>query len=366
MKRIIVDLGRHSYPIYIGRDLLGNGEILSDIIRCKQVMVVTNKTIAPLYLDKVLRSLKGLNVDSVLIPDGEQYKTIDTVYQIITRLLDKRFSRNSCLFALGGGVVGDITGFVAACYQRGIDYIQLPTTVLAQVDSSVGGKTGVNHPAGKNMIGAFHQPLAVITDTLFLDTLDARELSAGLAEVIKYGLIRDVEFFHWLEANIDRLYTRERDALAYVIERSCINKAEVVAEDERESGIRAILNFGHTFGHAIETNLGYGQWLHGEAVALGMLMAADLSHRLGWLSANTILRIREILLKLNLPVLLPDDCDPVKLRELMQVDKKSRDGALFLILLKDIGQAVITDEFEENLLMDTLHNFSSGKFILSD
>ena len=295
------------------------------------------------------------------MPDGEQYKTLDTVNEIFTALLDKRYGRNSCLVALGGGVVGDITGFAAACYQRGIDFIQIPTTVLAQVDSSVGGKTGVNHAAGKNMIGAFHQPRAVIADIAVLDTLDDREISAGLAEVVKYGLIRDEKFFDWLEENIEQLLNREAEALAYIIEQSCINKAEVVAEDERESGVRAILNYGHTFGHAIETGLGYGVWLHGEAIALGMLMAADLSYRLGWITEEVIERIKQMLVKLNLPVALPDDLDPRKMRELMSVDKKTKDGVLFLILLKSIGEAVVTDEFDEDLLMETLQHFSSDE-----
>ncbi len=364
MKKIIVELGDRSYPIYAGNDLLSKTNLLAENIRSKQLMVVSNTTIAPLYLEKLMQSLQGLaseglEINSVILPDGEQYKTLDAVNDIITALLGKRYSRNCCLLALGGGVVGDITGFAAACYQRGVDYIQLPTTVLAQVDSSVGGKTGVNHAAGKNMIGAFHQPRAVIADTSVLETLDDREVSAGFAEVVKYGLIRDAKFFDWLEDNIEKLLNRDADALAYIIEQSCNNKAEVVAEDEMESGIRAILNLGHTFGHAIETGLGYGKWLHGEAIALGMLMAADLSHRMGWVSEDITDRIEKMLLKLNLPVALPDDLDPEKMRELMSVDKKAKDGMLFLILLKGIGEAVVTDEFNEDLLMETLHHFSS-------
>ena len=364
MKKIIVELGDRSYPIYAGNDLLSKTNLLAENIRSKQLMVVSNTTIAPLYLEKLMQSLQGLaseglEINSVILPDGEQYKTLDAVNDIITALLGKRYSRNCCLLALGGGVVGDITGFAAACYQRGVDYIQLPTTVLAQVDSSVGGKTGVNHAAGKNMIGAFHQPRAVIADTSVLETLDDREVSAGFAEVVKYGLIRDAKFFDWLEDNIEKLLNRDADALAYIIEQSCNNKAEVVAEDEMESGIRAILNLGHTFGHAIETGLGYGKWLHGEAIALGMLMAADLSHRMDWVSEDITDRIEKMLLKLNLPVALPDDLDPEKMRELMSVDKKAKDGMLFLILLKGIGEAVVTDEFNEDLLMETLHRFSS-------
>lgn len=368
MKKIIVELGDRSYPIYAGIDLLSKGNLLLENIRSKQIMIVSNTTIAPLYLETVMQALQGmslqgsaaeeLEINSVILPDGEQYKTLDAVNDIITALLDKRYGRNSCLVALGGGVVGDITGFAAACYQRGIDYIQIPTTVLAQVDSSVGGKTGVNHAAGKNMIGAFHQPRAVIADIAILDTLSDREVSAGLAEVVKYGLIRDKKFFNWLEKNVEQLLNREAEALAYIIEQSCRNKAEVVAEDERESGLRAILNFGHTFGHAIETGLGYGKWLHGEAIAVGMLMAADLSHRLGWITEEVIERIKQMLVKLNLPIALPDDLNPKNMRELMSVDKKAKDGVLFLVLLKGIGEAVVTDEFDEDLLMETLQHFS--------
>ena len=368
MKKIIVELGDRSYPIYAGIDLLSKGNLLLENIRSKQIMIVSNTIVAPLYLETVMQALQGmalqgsaaegLEINSVILPDGEQYKTLDAVNDIITALLDKRYGRNSCLVALGGGVVGDITGFAAACYQRGIDYIQIPTTVLAQVDSSVGGKTGVNHAAGKNMIGAFHQPRAVIADIAVLDTLSDREVSAGLAEVVKYGLIRDKNFFDWLEKNVEQLLNREAEALAYIIEQSCRNKAEVVAEDERESGLRAILNFGHTFGHAIETGLGYGKWLHGEAIALGMLMAADLSHRLGWITEEVIERIKQMLVKLNLPIALPDDLNPKNMRELMSVDKKAKDGVLFLVLLKGIGEAVVTDEFDEDLLMETLQHFS--------
>ena len=371
MKKIIVELGDRSYPIYVGNDLLGKGNLLLENVRSKQIMIVSNTTVAPLYLETVMQALQdmalqgqaaeGLEINSVILPDGEQYKTLDAVNDIITALLDKRYGRNSCLVALGGGVIGDITGFAAACYQRGIDYIQIPTTVLAQVDSSVGGKTGVNHAAGKNMIGAFHQPRAVIADIGVLGTLNGREVSAGLAEVVKYGLIRDEKFFDWLEENIEQLLNREPEALTYIIEQSCKNKAAVVAEDERESGIRAILNLGHTFGHAIETGIGYGEWLHGEAIALGMLMAADLSHRLGWITEEVIERIKQMLVKLNLPVALPDDLDPGKMRELMSVDKKAKDGVLFLILLKGIGEAVVTDEFDEDLLMETLHHFSADE-----
>lgn len=359
MKKIIVELGKRSYPIYAGNNLLGNKNLFSKHIKSRQVMVVSNTTVAPLYLEGLMQSLQGFHTDAVILPDGEQYKTLDAVNEIISALLAKGFARDSCLIALGGGVVGDITGFTAACYQRGVDFIQLPTTVLAQVDSSVGGKTGVNHIAGKNMIGAFHQPQAVIADTSVLNTLADKEVSAGLAEVIKYGLIRDAKFFAWLEDNTEKLVHREPEALAYIVEQSCKNKADVVAEDERESGIRATLNFGHTFGHAIETGLGYGKWLHGEAIALGMLMAADLSKRMGWLDSATCQRLETILLQLNLPVTLPEHFAPEKMRALMSVDKKVKAGVLSLVLLKNIGEAVLTDAFDEKLLMATMHHFSA-------
>ena len=267
MKTLTVNLGKRSYPIHIGDGLLSRKDLLLENVTGKQVMVVTNETIAPLFLDLLVKNLDGYTVETMIIPDGESYKSLETLNSIITRLLEKRFSRNCTLIALGGGVVGDITGFAAACYQRGVPFIQVPTTLLAQVDSSVGGKTAVNHPLGKNMIGAFHQPRAVIADTRVLESLSDREFCAGLAEVIKYGLIRDVVFFEWLDANIDLLLKRDPGALTHVIASSCHNKALVVSEDERESGLRALLNLGHTFGHAIETGLDYKGWLHGEAVA---------------------------------------------------------------------------------------------------
>ncbi len=321
--------------------------------------MVTNETIAPLYLDRIIRCLSNFAVDSIILPDGEEYKTLEIMNTIITKLLQQRFSRNSCLIALGGGVVGDITGFAAACYQRGIDYIQVPTTVLAQVDSSVGGKTAVNHILGKNMIGAFHQPRAVIADTSVLATLDNRELRAGLAEVIKYGLIRDKKFFTWLEQNIVRLLNREYDALCYAIDCSCRNKAEIVAKDEKESGIRALLNLGHTFGHAIETGLCYRDWLHGEAVATGMLMSADLSCRHGWITDDDVARIRKILNKAELPVTLPQGLNSERMLELMSVDKKTRNGILNLVLLKGIGNAIVTDQYDSEKLLETLIHFSA-------
>lgn len=357
MQEIKVELGTRSYPIYIGAGLLSSKDLLGRTIDAAQVMVVTNTTIASLYLDQIMELISRERVESVTIPDGESYKTLDVMNDIITQLLEHKFSRDCCLVALGGGVVGDITGFAAACYQRGVKFIQIPTTLLAQVDSSVGGKTGVNHPLGKNMIGAFYQPQAVIADVKVLATLPDRELSAGLAEVIKYGLIRDEEFFCWLEENMARLVKREPKSLEYAIARSCINKAEVVAQDEKESGVRATLNFGHTFGHALETGLNYKEWLHGEAVAVGMVMAAELSNRHGWLEKTDVTRVKNLLIKAGLPVKLPPALRTVNMRELMAIDKKAKSGRLFLVLLKGIGSAVVTSEFHEELLQEVLTQF---------
>ena len=287
LQTLNVNLGARSYPIYIGENILGNSDLLLPHIHGNQVVVVSNETVAPLYLDQLIKSVGQPQIETIILPDGEKYKTLATLETILNQLLSKHCARDTTLIALGGGVVGDIVGFAAACYQRGINFIQVPTTLLAQVDSSVGGKTGVNHPLGKNMIGAFHQPHCVIADTNTLSTLPSRELSAGLAEVVKYGLIADAEFFTWLEKNMPRLIQMEKQAVAYAIEQSCRCKAEVVASDELEqSGRRALLNLGHTFGHAIETGLGYGQWLHGEAVSCGMVMAAEFSARLGWISTT--------------------------------------------------------------------------------
>ncbi|MEJ2685943.1 MAG: 3-dehydroquinate synthase [Gammaproteobacteria bacterium] len=369
MNTLHVDLGARSYPIHIGAGLLGSGQLLVPHIHGRQVMVVTNETVAPLYLDAVRDTLADFDLEVVVLPDGEQYKTLATVDRIFTALLERRFNRRCTLVALGGGVVGDITGFAAACYQRGVHFIQIPTTLLAQVDSSVGGKTGVNHPLGKNMIGAFHQPQCVLADTDTLNTLDDRQLAAGIAEIIKYGLIRDRDFFGWLETNMPLLLARDPAALAYAIERSCRNKAEVVAADERESGQRALLNLGHTFGHAIETGMGYGRWLHGEAVAAGMgygrwlhgeavaagmCMATDLSIRQGWLAAEDGVRIRTLVASAGLPTEAPADLDPGRMRELMAVDKKVLDGGLRLVLLKAIGEAVVTGRFDADHLDATL------------
>jgi 3-dehydroquinate synthase len=356
MKTLTVDLGDRSYPIHIGQQLLDNSDLLTRHIRSKQVMVVSNDTVAPLYLDKVMQGLSGFEATSVILPDGEQYKTLETLNSIFTALLEARYNRDCTLVALGGGVVGDITGYASASYQRGVAFLQVPTTLLAQVDSSVGGKTGVNHALGKNMIGAFHQPGCVVIDTDTLDTLDDRQLSAGLAEVIKYGLIRDAGFFDWLETNMGALMARDKQALAYAIERSCAIKAEIVAADERESGQRALLNLGHTFGHAIETGTGYGNWLHGEAVATGMLMAADLSARHGWVDSDTVQRTEQLLLQAKLPITAPGEMDEPRFMELMAIDKKVIDGSLRLVLLKGIGDATVTGDFRPELLGETLRS----------
>jgi len=355
MSRILeVDLGPRSYPIHIGPGLIDRPELLTSGVAGHQVMVVTNETIAPLYLDRVERALGAYRIARVVLPDGEAYKNTETWSRIMDGLLDHRFARDCTLIALGGGVIGDIAGFAAACYQRGVALIQIPTTLLAQVDSSVGGKTGVNHALGKNMIGAFHQPRAVLADTDTLGTLPDRELAAGIAEVIKYGLIRDPAFFAWLEANIEKLRVRDPDALTYAVECSCRNKAEVVAADELEAGERALLNLGHTFAHAIETGTGYGAWLHGEAVGVGMGMAADLSARLGWLDDDSIRRIRSLVVAAGLPVSPPAEIGPARFRELMAMDKKVMDNRLRLVLLQGIGKALVTADFDPTKLDATL------------
>lgn len=355
---ITIDLAENSYPIYIGDDTLST-QLLASHITGKQVLIVSNDTVAQLYLELLKACLTHYDVQTYLLPDGEQYKTLESFNQIISFLLDKKYSRDCTLVALGGGVVGDMTGFVAACYQRGVHLIQVPTTLLAQVDSSVGGKTAVNHTLGKNMIGAFYQPDAVLIDVSVLNSLADREYSAGLAEVIKYGLICDQAFFIWLEENIVALKRRENQQVIYAIEHSCMNKAHVVSVDERESGIRAILNFGHTFGHAIETALSYKGLLHGEAVAIGMMMAADLSVRIGKLTVSIQSRIENILQQAGLPTLLPDGIDLDILYELMKRDKKVKDNKLFLVFLDDIGQAVISSEYQEDQLKETILKFRS-------
>lgn len=358
MKQLRVELNDKSYPICIGSGLLKQKELIIKYIHSKQVLIVTNTTISPLYLDTILKSLTEFDVQVVELPDGEQYKNLDYVSRIFDHLLENKYNRNATLIALGGGVIGDMGGFAAACYQRGIPFIQIPTTLLAQVDSSVGGKTGVNHPLGKNMIGAFYQPQCVLADIDVLDTLDDRQLAAGIAEVVKYGLIRDLELFEWLEKNMHRLLARDKEALAYVIERSCMNKAEIVAEDEFESGIRAILNLGHTFGHAIETGIGYGNYLHGEAVAIGMGYAADLSRRMGWISKSDVERILKLLRSASLPVNPPKDMSVTQFIDLMSVDKKNVDGKIRLILLESIGKATLPINVEQTMLDQTLNNYA--------
>jgi len=355
MQTLNVALGARSYPIYIGAGLLARPELIVDKLPQNKVAIVTNATVAPLYLESLRRALesRGVNVVSVTVPDGEAYKTWETLNRIFDTLLEHRCERGTTLIALGGGVIGDLAGFAAAVYQRGVPYIQVPTTLLAQVDSAVGGKTAINHPLGKNMIGAFYQPLAVVSDTDTLGSLPSRELAAGLAEVIKYGLIRDAPFFEWLEANMRRLARGEPEALAYAIERSCANKAEVVARDELETGPRALLNFGHTFGHAIEAGTGFGAWLHGEAVANGMLLAAELSHRLGLLAAADVRRIGALLKEAGLP-LDPPMLGFERYLELMGHDKKVAGGRIHFVLLRRIGEAYVSGEVPRDALADVL------------
>ena len=357
-RALTVELGPRSYPIFIGAGLVGDPECYRPYIAGRQVLLVSNETVAPLYLEAVEGALAGLDCHRVILPDGEQYKDLGTLNHIFDTLLAERLGRDVTLVALGGGVVGDMAGFAAACYQRGVDFLQVPTTLLAQVDSSVGGKTGVNHPLGKNMIGAFHQPRAVIADTDTLRTLPDRELAAGLAEVVKYGLIRDAAFFDWLEANREPLLARDAETLAEAIERSCRNKAEVVAADEREAGQRALLNLGHTFGHAIEAGLGYGTWLHGEAVAVGMVLAAELSVRLGWLAAGDAERTRVLLTGLGLPVEPPPELTTARWLTLMAVDKKVLAGRSRLVLLRGIGDAVVTADFDPDVLSGLLDDIA--------
>ena len=354
MKTLSVDLGDRSYPIFIGESLLSQSELYRPYIKGRQVLIVTNETVAPLYLAQVESALSDYQVDSVILPDGEQYKDLATLSKIYDALLQKQHNRTTTLIALGGGVVGDMTGYAAASYQRGVNFIQIPTTLLSQVDASVGGKTAVNHPLGKNMIGAFHQPMCVLADTTTLNTLEDRELSAGMAEVIKYGLIGDASFDQWLNQNMTDLMARDPHRLAEAIERSCRNKAELVAADEKEAGVRALLNLGHTFGHAIESHQGYGQWLHGEAVATGMLMAADLSTRMGLVSPEQLQHIRQLLVRANLPVVAPTNMTEADYIDRMRVDKKVLDGSIRLVLMRGIGDAFVTSDIDQSLLSQTL------------
>jgi len=350
-----VSLGERSYPILIGEGLLDQPALMVPHLAQKRVAIVTNTTIAPIYLQQFTRGLEaeGIHTLAISLPDGEAHKTWETLNVVFDRLLEARCERNTTLIALGGGVIGDIGGFAAATYQRGMPFIQVPTTLLAQVDSSVGGKTAINHPLGKNMIGAFYQPKLVLADTSSLDTLPDRELSAGIAEVIKYGLIRDLGFLQWLEENMASLLARDREALAYAILRSCEHKAEVVAADEREGGERALLNLGHTFGHAIESGMGYGVWLHGEAVAAGTVLAAELSARMGMLTESEVGRVRRIFAAARLPISAPK-LGVARYLELMGHDKKVDAGRLRLVLLRSLGSAFLTAQFSEDALVEVL------------
>ncbi|PRB80893.1 3-dehydroquinate synthase [Pseudomonas sp. MYb185] len=354
MQQLTVNLDDRSYPIHIGSGLLGQIELLAPHIAGRQVCIVTDDTVAPLYLARLCQTLADYRVLPVVLPTGEAFKNWSTLQQIFDALLEARHDRRTTLIALGGGVIGDMTGFAAACYQRGVDFIQIPTTLLSQVDSSVGGKTGINHPAGKNMIGAFYQPKAVLIDTDSLRTLPDREISAGLAEIIKYGLIRDRQFLAWLEQRMPALRALEPSLVTEAIARSCAIKAEVVAADEREGGVRAILNLGHTFGHAIEAHQGYGNWLHGEAVGTGMVMALELSHRLGWLTEAEHQRCVALIAAAGLPVAPPHGMLAEDFRRLMAVDKKVLDGQLRLVLLKQLGEAVVTADFDGQALNSVL------------
>ena len=356
MKTINIDLGQRSYPIYVGDNLLSNNIIFKKHIRTKKIALVSNTTVAPLYLDTVISALgNDKEIIPILLPDGEQYKNIDTLNKIYDVLLQNKCDRDILLIALGGGVIGDITGYAAATFMRGVKFIQIPTTLLSQVDSSVGGKTGINHTLGKNMIGAFYQPQCVIADVDVLNTLPDRELSAGLAEVIKYGLIRDYPFFEWLEHNMKSLLSKKTELLTEAISRSCINKADVVSQDEFESskGIRATLNLGHTFGHAIENAMGYGNWLHGEAVACGMVMAAFLSKELSWLTEADFIRIKNIMLSAKLPI-DPPNISQEKFVDLMQSDKKTHNNQIHLVLQKGIGNAILTQDYSQKDFLHTL------------
>jgi len=359
MKTITVDLAatqsERSYPIHIGNGILSQSQIILKHLPRKRVAIVTNTTVAPLYLERLRSALESHDVASIpiILPDGEEHKNWQTLNLIFDALLENRCERSTPVIALGGGVVGDLAGFAAATYLRGVPFIQFPTTLLAQVDSSVGGKTGINHPLGKNMIGSFYQPKAVVADSTTLDTLPERELRAGIAEIIKYGLIRDPVFFDWIEQNMAKLLARDSEILIEAIRRSCMNKAEVVQADERESGVRALLNLGHTFGHAIENAMGYGRWLHGEAVAAGTVLAAELSARMNMIDRIEVERIRRIYVLAGLPVVAPS-LGPEKYLSLMGLDKKVEGGKMRFILLRRIGEAVVHSFVPAEVLAETL------------
>ena len=354
MKVLEVDLGTRSYPIFIGSGLLSDKKLIQPYIKGATTLTVSNTTVAPLYLERLHQINSSSKNTDVILPDGEKYKTITILEQIYTEMLEARCDRKTTLLALGGGVVGDVSGFAAASYQRGINFIQIPTTLLAMVDSSVGGKTGVNHPLGKNMIGAFHQPQCVVVDTETLNTLDDRQLSAGIAEVIKYGYINDMAFIEWLDENMPKLLARDPEALTYAIYHSCQHKAEIVAADEKEAGQRALLNLGHTFGHAIETGMGYGIWLHGEAISAGMVMAAELSKEHGWITQSDVNSICKLLKKANLPAKPPKEMNADKFSKLMSIDKKVQDGVLHLVLMKSLGESFICSDFDNDALNKVL------------
>ncbi len=362
MHTLHVNLGERSYPLYIGRDLFTDSQLLAQHVPGSQVVIISNDTVAPLYVERVRRALGERSlITEIVLPDGEQFKTLETLGTIFDQVMAANHNRTTSFVAVGGGVVGDMAGFAAACYQRGVNFIQIPTTLLAQVDSSVGGKTAVNHPLGKNMIGAFYQPGAVFIDLNTLQSLPDREIAAGLAEVIKYGLICDLPFYQWLCQHMPNLLAREEAALAEAIERSCAIKARVVATDEREGGLRAILNLGHTFGHAIETAQGYGNWLHGEAVATGMLLAMQMSARRGWISSGEVDTYRNLLLSMRLPVQVPTDMSPQDFIALMGRDKKVVDGRMRLILLQSVGEACISDDVGQGELLSFLSEHCSGE-----
>ncbi|MCZ6854045.1 MAG: 3-dehydroquinate synthase [Gammaproteobacteria bacterium] len=355
MQRVDVQLDERTYPIHIGAGCMSQAHLFKPHLSGNQVAVISNETVAPLYLDELLKALGGASVDVFTLPDGEQHKTLDSYAAIMDFLLAKRHNRSTTLVALGGGVVGDITGFVAATFQRGVGFIQVPTTLLAQVDSAVGGKTAVNHPAGKNMIGAFYQPRCVIADSRVFATLPDREYRAGLAEVLKYGVILDLEFFDWIEQTVDRLLNKDPETIEWAVSRSCEIKADVVATDERETGLRAILNFGHTFGHAIETLTSYQTYLHGEAVAIGMVMAADLSVRMGFLRLAAAQRIKTVLQSFGLPVCPPLGLSDDVMLQAMGMDKKVVDGKLRLVLAETIGRVIVSEEIDTSALRFTLN-----------
>lgn len=356
MNTLNVELGSRSYPILIGDGLLGQADVFREHLPARDVLIVSNTTVAPLYLETLAASLKPRRIVEAILPDGEAHKTLANVARVLDVLVANRFGRDCTVVALGGGVVGDMAGFAAACYQRGVPYVQVPTTLLSQVDSSVGGKTGVNHPGGKNLIGAFHQPIVVVADTRTLTTLPPRELRAGLAEVIKYGLICDAPFFAWLEAHMGELLAGDPAALAHVIYRSCAIKAEIVGRDEREHGDRALLNLGHTFGHAIESATGYTEWLHGEAIGAGLLMAAAMSHECGLLSLSEVERVRDLVARAGLPTRI-DSVSPQAALEHMRIDKKVKSGRIRLVLMRKIGEAFITAEYPEAALESTLGRY---------